>query len=128
MSVKIQDGTITRQVRFGDLNQEPLGLAVSRIDRLAWNVITNTASSTSTLNSINVAGSRTRKNLFVAHWDAQFADFKCSSFNFIQPVSTASSESNIFTRTALSLTPASTKMRVIAAGTYSIFDINNPAI
>lgn len=128
MSVKIQDGTITRQVRFGDINQKPLGLAVSKIDRLAWNVITTTANSASTLNSLNVAAGRTNKNLFVANWDTQLADFKCSEFTFVAPLATAGSEANIFTRTALSITPASAKMRTIAVGTYSVFDINNPAV
>jgi hypothetical protein len=72
ITVKIQDGTISRQVRFGDLDQLPLGLAVSRIDRLAWNVITQTDSSTSAINteSLSAVPARTKKNLFVASWDA----------------------------------------------------------
>jgi hypothetical protein len=73
ISVKIQDGTISRQVRFGDSDQLPLGLAVSRIDRLAWNVMTLTDSSNSAINAGNIAATplaRTKKNLFVANWDA----------------------------------------------------------
>jgi hypothetical protein len=72
ITVKIQDGTISRQVRFGDLDQLPLGLAVSRIDRLAWNVITQTDSSSSSINteSLSASPARTKKNLFVASWDA----------------------------------------------------------
>jgi hypothetical protein len=40
ISIKIQDGTISRQARVADTDQIALGLAVSRIDRLAWNFIT----------------------------------------------------------------------------------------
>jgi hypothetical protein len=101
ISVKIQDGLITRQARVGDTDQIPLGLAVSRIDRLAWNFITKSASSASVVNAGNLAASRTNQNLFVAHWDALVADYKCSDFGFKSPVITAGSESNIFTRTSI---------------------------
>lgn len=60
ISVKIQDGLITRQARVGDTDQIPLGLAVSRIDRLAWNFITKSASSASVVNAGNLVASRTK--------------------------------------------------------------------
>jgi hypothetical protein len=86
--------------------------------------------SSSAINLGNLAAtlSRSKKNLFVANWDAQLADFKCSQFTFKAPVATALSESDIFTRTALSSSSTQGKMRAIAAGTFQMFDINNPAI
>jgi len=56
------------------------------------------------------------------------ADFKCSQYTFKAPVATALSESNIFTRTALSTSSTQGKMRTIAVGTFQMFDINSPAI
>jgi len=90
-------------------------------------LITQTTSSTSTVNAVNLP-SKSSKNLFVANWDAQLGDFKCSDFSFKAPVATAGSESNMFTRTALSTSSVAGKMRTIAVGTYRIFDINSPAV
>ena len=91
--------------------------------------MTLTDMSSSAINLGNLAASpkRNKKNLFVANWDAQLADFKCSHYTFRAPVATALSESNIFTRTALSSTSTQGKMRVIAVGAFQMFDINSPA-
>lgn len=105
-------------MRFGDLDIIPLGLAVSRIDRLAWSAISKIDSSTSTLNAGNLGSSRTSKNLFVAHWDSTLTDFKCSDFAFDRPVLTAGVEADAFTRIALSTTNTIGKSRLVAVGTY----------
>jgi hypothetical protein len=38
------DGAIRRQTRFGDTTVKPIGLAVSKLDRLVWNSIAGPSS------------------------------------------------------------------------------------
>jgi hypothetical protein len=67
-------------MRVGDTGLTPMALAVSRIDRLAWNSIISTGSS-STLNTLNNA-SGARTNMITAFWDSLLAELRCSNYAF----------------------------------------------
>lgn len=103
-----------------------MAIAVSKIDRLAWNSIISTGS-LSTLNNLNrnaFAGART--NMITSFWDSLLAELKCSDYAFKAPESPSGIDANQFIAYAM---PSNTitKTRVFSMTSYSVFDINQAA-
>ena len=75
------DGTIRRQIRFGDVNLRPLGLTVSKLDKVVWNSVV-TAGSASTLRALNTQGGST---MIVSFWDSILQDTICEDYEMTVP-------------------------------------------
>jgi hypothetical protein len=76
--ISTTDGAIRRQTRFGDVGVIPLGLGVSKLDRLAWNTVV----SGSVLGNENPFATQT---MIVSFWDTLLAETRCTDYAMILP-------------------------------------------
>jgi hypothetical protein len=106
-------------VKIGSKQVVPMGLAVSKIDRLAWNsyVSKNTgAGGQSALYMDNSVGS---DNINVNQFDSYFGDSACSNYEFNNP-------RNDYSHTSLGNTDV--RYRTSSYTAYSVFDINSVGV
>ena len=121
LTVRIADGSVVKFVRIGDRDVTPLGIAVSWLDRLAFNMVVNPAVSV-----LFFDNTQTSDNLVVAQWDSYLGETMCASYTFNTPAANtftaislatvnAGNVNNYKTRTSVTLNP------------YSVYSVNCPA-